>query len=730
MNPYSIPPLLTLICFLALAFIATFHGQRTKVNTLFTIICVLGSLLHIDILIVFNIDSPEIALKVSRLDHFFVVYLFPVYIHFFHEYLNIKGRKWLIYSAYLYAVFLMGISQTPLYITHMQAHYFGFFARGGPLFALFGLSGLLVTLYVLGILYYAIQKEINARQKNKLKYVFIGFGIMGLMNGLSTLSVYGYSIYPPGNLSFIPLIIFGVGLFRHNILDMDMLIRKGLIYSTLTTLLTGLYALIILVASRALKSTAFEESIYFPLAFFLIIIMVLGPLRNRIQHLVNGMFSKGKYDYQKTLKQVSQTIAGVLDINDIAKYLMDTIVNAMRVNTCALFFFRPKEKDYTPFAIRGKDFRVIELLTFYKDSSLVQLMKKSGKTVIRTNLLRQKSHADVKEVLSEMDQSVAEIVLPLFFENKLNGFILLGEKRSGDFFTTEDLNLLETLSNQTALAIENARSYNEIENLNKNLEVKIQERTRELKAALEEKEKTQDQLIRSESLAAIGQLVAGTAHELNNPLTSVTSLLQSAIEELTRGDQTERSIESLLDDLRFADQELKRAKTIVSSLLGLSRQTQLYVEAVNLNTVLKDALRVLYNQYKHQNLYIIEDYSKNLPDIQGNYANLGQVAINIIKNAIQAVTDRSGTILLKTAYHPNDNQVEFECADTGPGIPLSVRNDIFKPFFTTKKVGEGTGLGLYICHEIIQRHGGSITLKDQIQNGTCFIVRLPISQKS
>jgi len=348
--------------------------------------------------------------------------------------------------------------------------------------------------------------------------------------------------------------------------------------------------------------------------------------------------------------------------------------------------------------------------------------------VVRIRLAEDSAAADMEDVLADMDTLNAQIVLPMFFERRLNGFIALGEKKSGDLYSREDLDLLETLAGQSALAIENARSYRRIEDLNINLEHRVKERTQDLKQALKEKERTQEQLIQSESLAAIGQLVAGTAHELNNPLTSVTSLVQATIEDLEQWDPATPPDEDMVEDLQFADRELRRARNIVASLLGLSRQTQTYEEAVNLNMVIKDALRVLHNQYKYQDLEIKENYCDDLPDIQGNFSNLGQVALNIIKNAIQAVPLKKGKIILTTRIDLAQKQIVFECRDNGPGIAQDMRQDIFKPFFTTKPVGKGTGLGLYICHEIISKHGGSITIENTAGQGGCFLVRLPMDK--
>jgi two-component system NtrC family sensor kinase len=239
------------------------------------------------------------------------------------------------------------------------------------------------------------------------------------------------------------------------------------------------------------------------------------------------------------------------------------------------------------------------------------------------------------------------------------------------------------------------------------------------KTALEEKERTQQQLIQTESLAAIGQLVAGIAHELNNPLASTSSLIQSDIEILSDQKDKREIDEELINDLEFSLKELRRAENIVKSVLGLSRQTQTYVEDVNINATLNDALRVLENLYKNGKINIVKDFDTNLPMVNGNFSNLGQVFI------IQALPEEQGTITLKTRYKKETNGVEIECRDTGVGIPNELINDIFKPFYTTKEVGQGTGLGLYIAHEIIKKHEGLISVSSKHSRGTTFTIDLP-----
>lgn len=245
------------------------------------------------------------------------------------------------------------------------------------------------------------------------------------------------------------------------------------------------------------------------------------------------------------------------------------------------------------------------------------------------------------------------------------------------------------------------------------------------KAALLEKERTQEQLIQSESLAAIGQLVAGIAHELNSPLAGASSLIQTDIELIQEQAEKRPVDRELLEDLAYSLKELNKTKEIVKSILDLSRQTQTYLEDVDMNAVIDEALQVLHNQYKSMEVTIEKHYDPNLPTIQGNFSNLGQVLINIVNNALQALPDGRGKISLFTSCHQDTESIVVECRDDGIGIPREIMKDIFKPFFTTKEVGKGTGLGLYVSYEIIKKHAGEIRVSSEKGKGTTFSIHIP-----
>ena len=245
------------------------------------------------------------------------------------------------------------------------------------------------------------------------------------------------------------------------------------------------------------------------------------------------------------------------------------------------------------------------------------------------------------------------------------------------------------------------------------------------KQALLEKERTQAQLIQSESLAAIGQLVAGIAHELNSPLASASSFIQTDIELIEEQREKRPLDQEILQDLTYALKELNRTKEIVRSVLDLSRQRQTYEEDVDMNAVLEDALRVLHNTYKSKEVVIEKNYDLQIPVIKGNFSNLGQVLINVVKNALQALPGGKGRIFLSTSYNRDADRVVVECRDEGGGIDPSVVRDIFKPFFTTKDVGKGSGLGLYVSYEIIKKHNGEIRVSSEVAKGTTVTIELP-----
>jgi len=718
---YVIPPFLGFIVLLGLALISLLQGGRKRTNILFAGICLLGALLNADMALVSILPDERLALRVGRTIHFFFVFSVPVYIGFVHAFLGVRDRRWLEIIAWLLSIAFLTIVPTDLYISGFHYYFFGRIARTGLLFHLFSATVAFTVIYCLVLLYRAMRRTADNHTRNRIKYIFGGLGFSALLFAFTILPASGVPVYPLGHFSFIPGVFLAFGLLKYDLLDIGALIRRGTVYFFLTGILTALYILVISLFHTFFFTTS-GNSFVLSLILVLIFVLLFNPLRERVQGLIDRLFFRGRYDYRELLREISGRLASLLSLPQIREMLIYAITESLQVERVTLVI--AEEGHYCLYngGLAG-DVPPREI------ALLIRVLGMEKRPMTRAAAERWSGNHEDREALTRLFNRLgAVLVIPLPAREGLAGLIALGQKRSGQLFVDEDLELLTTIANQAATAIENAQSYEALVALNRDLEQRVAARTADLREALAEKERTQDQLIRSESLAAIGQLVAGTAHELNNPIAGAMSLVESSVETIEGWKTQAEDREETLDDLRFSLGELRRAGAIIRSLLDLSRQTQTYVEPVDMNRAVDDALLVLYNQYKSLDVQIKRDYG-DLPPVEGNYANLGQVLINILRNALQAFPEGKGEISLRTRYRAAADTVVIVCRDTGWGIPAASLKDIFKPFFTTKVVGRGTGLGLYISHEIIRRHGGQISVESEEGKGTVVTVELPCKRR-
>jgi signal transduction histidine kinase len=274
------------------------------------------------------------------------------------------------------------------------------------------------------------------------------------------------------------------------------------------------------------------------------------------------------------------------------------------------------------------------------------------------------------------------------------------------------------------------KSQEEVENYNRTLEEKIMERTKELEGA-------QTQLIQTEKMAAIGQLSAGVAHELNNPLGGILGYSQFALEKIESKELSElttKDIESYKRYLRDIETQSKRCKAIVQNLLRFSRTSQIIeFHELNINNVLEETLTFLDHQLMMNQITLRKVYDNNIPQLQGNLGQLQQVFTNIILNAMHASRPGS-SISVGSRFLPSlgefSGAVEVTISDEGIGISEENVKKIFEPFFTTKEIGKGTGLGLSVSYGIIKEHGGEIKVKSKQGVGTTFSIILPLEKKA
>jgi signal transduction histidine kinase len=294
------------------------------------------------------------------------------------------------------------------------------------------------------------------------------------------------------------------------------------------------------------------------------------------------------------------------------------------------------------------------------------------------------------------------LVQPIHWQGALIGGFTVVWTGEPHRFTAEELRLVEGIALQGAVAIENSRLYEGV------------------KQQMAELKRTQAQLIQSTKLAAIGELAANVAHEINNPLTTVLGFASFLAEKVGAEDP-------MRQELELIQEEASRARDIVKDLLQFSRQRDFMPERTEINAVLEQVVTMLRRQGALGVVTVDELYGRDLPEIEVDVPRIKQVFLNIINNAVYVMAD-GGALTIRT--RPVEGGVAVDFQDTGPGIAPEHRDRIFDPFFTTKPEVSGTGLGLSVSLGIVQSHGGRIDVVSDVGRGSTFTVTLPIEVRT
>ena len=232
----------------------------------------------------------------------------------------------------------------------------------------------------------------------------------------------------------------------------------------------------------------------------------------------------------------------------------------------------------------------------------------------------------------------------------------------------------------------------------------------------------EDQLIQSRKLAAVGNLTAGIAHELNNPLNNISLTTEALIDEFDDWSRDDK-----LKMLRTIAEQVERAGATVANLLDFTRRDESLFEEISINEVIIRTTNLVANEMNLNNVKLDLALANNLPRVVGNAHNLQQVFLNLLLNAIQAMPD--GGTLTVTSFVEHD-QLRVDVRDTGVGIPAEHIDKIFDPFFTTKEVGKGTGLGLSVSYGIMKKHHGQLTVTSEAGKGSTFSIALPLASSA
>lgn len=434
---------------------------------------------------------------------------------------------------------------------------------------------------------------------------------------------------------------------------------------------------------------------------------------------------------RELLRLLSERIINIHDNKQLIDEVLSTILNHPDISLCG-YYQLSTGGHATSTACSEKSYNLPKL--HFTESELVEISK-------------QKSLCGKDGIKGKTDNEDFGRLFIIKRAKTFIGFLFVRFRHPGKDLAGDDIAQLETLAGQIAIAIENnnyiqetaqlieeltrskvqAEYVSELEKSNRLLD----EKNRELNRLFRELQQKESQLIHSEKMASLGQLVAGISHELNNPISFIYANMKilngylGDLEELLKNMPRSPALKEVIFDIRETISDStngsKSVKEIVQNLKSFSRLDEANWKESDIREIIESCLKIIRMQLP-TGVQITTDYMDD-PRFMCNPGQLNQVFLNILTNAVQAVGE-SGTILINTKT--NDDFLEVTISDDGPGIPKEVISRIFDPFFTTKPINSGTGLGLSITYSIIEKHHGTIKVASNQKDGTIFTVRIPL----
>jgi signal transduction histidine kinase len=570
--------------------------------------------------------------------------------------------------------------------------------RFGPahsFFMIYILLGMFGGIYFLSKSY----KRSIGLERAQIKYCFLGTFILTITGiffnlifpklGTSKLSHLG----PATTLIMVSFISYAI--LKHRLMDINIVFKKGTTYVFLLALLFVPSFLFILLGQKVFfnKISYLFSAIIVALLF--LITVLFYRIKGQTEKAVEQFFFKGRYDYRETLGEFSKAMISILDLQSLSKKIIETITQTMGVEKASLFLVNEEKGGYSLF--ESKNIKMTDSTSqLPKDDPLSHYLQKIGEIIIREELAKGANIPELNEVIKKMALLEAEVSIPLIWKGQLIGMVNLSHKFNKDIYSHEDIELLSTLANQTAIAIENARLYEDLK-------------------------RSKSYIRRADRLASLGTLTAGLAHEIRNPLVAIKTFTQLLPDRLDDEEFRE-------EFLKIASGEVDRISLLVNELLDFARPSDPKLELENINTLLDGMILLVSTETKKKQINVIKNFASDLPTVQIDREQIKQVFLNILLNAIGA-TSEHGQIMVKTRSFVKpggEPYIQIEFADTGCGIPEEHLEEIFNPFFTTKSTG--SGLGLSISNQIVQDHRGYIDVESQLDKGSSFIINLPVNQ--
>jgi signal transduction histidine kinase len=660
----------------------------------------------------------------SVMSYFWLVYC----ANFLIESINLKIRKILILPPLVFFLlsFLGGIIIKNISLKE-GAIYFDL----GPLFILYG--AFVFFYFAVGI-YFLINKfrKFQGLYKLQTLYVLLGFilaapitfAINVLFSQIATVSVSRIGIYA----IFFIVLSDTYAILKYRLMDVRVIIRRSAVFTVLVLMITALYAVL-----SYLLSVFFTELIGISSVILngvvMAVLVALGfePLKTSLSLVTDKYLFKAEYNPQEVLSEFSESLTSTLDLGTISSFIVNRLGEVFKSKFISLFLLDEEEKQYYKVLDYGKvvaQMDKIDKKLFDKIFKYLQSIGKDREITVREELKKNNEilqNSTLKLLTDTLDKFEVNLIVPLYQRDKLMGILFLGDKKSGDVYSMQDLRILEIISGQSAVAMQNAQLFEEQKHFAEHLKKEVDKATKELQSANIQLKK----LDRAKS-----EFISIASHQLRTPLTAI----KGYISMMQQGDFGKLS-EKLNQPLDRVFKSTDRIIHLVEDLLNISRlesgRMQYDFEKVDLADLVQEVYDELEQYGKKRGLdFTYQRPKEKLPLIEIDRNKIRETIMNLMDNAVK-YTEKG---FVKVSLEKLDGTVRFKVSDSGRGIAPDEMPMLFQKFSRASGVQlihvEGTGLGLYIAKEILKKHKGKIWAESEGRGkGSSFIIDFKINNK-
>jgi signal transduction histidine kinase len=689
MGLHYLVPLLAAVANVLIAALVLRRGVRDHLHLGFAWMTVTFVGWNLDIFALYYFPDPVRAEWWSRVFRTVLCFLPPAAFHFSLIVSQTRRAgiwRWLLRVGYGLAALLAILNLHGDLVRDVVRHPWGWYIRPTPLYA--GLTASLVIFPLLWVerVWHMYRKPESPQQRLQAKFWFFG-GVIQLLFGLTALpAMYGYSSYPLadfGNVMFVAIIAYAI--VRHRLMDLDYVVRKVLSFTlaAVPVLVPGGLGLASL--SRYMHSEGPLVIALAGVALALVAVIAVPTLQEALETQLHRALFPERYDARQRLRELSKTLVQILDRGELVKRLGEMLADILNVEGCEVFTRDDRSRQLS--------------LVYPPQGEAAPLPEEAGRwleglTESTLVIELEASRSPAKALFQERGW---EVGIPLRTNDRLLGFVGLGRNRAFRVFSAEDLQLLSAVGASASVALENAR---------------LSQQLRRSESVLE----------RANRLSSVGQLAAGIAHEIRNPLVAVKTFLDLLPERM-------EDKEFLIRFRELSLGELARVTSLIQDLLSFGKSTKPERRDVVLAEALEPVVRLMETTARKREVELTSRFEPNLPSIMADPDQLKQIVLNLLLNAIE-VSPAAAKVRIevhRTRDFGAARSVVIEVHDQGPGIPKEQQEDIFLPFFTTKETG--TGLGLALVHQMVLEHGGEISVDSVVGRGTVFRVTLPVPKE-